>query len=90
MPEFLASLPRVGEDGTLARDPGRFGAAVSQGHVKTGSLRDVQAVAGYLQGRSGQRYVVVGMLQHAQAHQGQPVLEALLRWTVEDGGSSRR
>lgn len=84
MPEFVASLPRAGEDGTLARDPARFGAVIGRAHLKTGSLRDVQAMAGYVQGRSGRRYVLVALLQHPQAGQGQPVLEALLRWTYED------
>lgn len=84
MPEFLASLPIAGVDGTLAREPSRFGAALGRSHLKTGSLRDVQAVAGYVQARSGQRYIVVGMIQHPRAAEGRPVLDALLRWVAED------
>jgi D-alanyl-D-alanine carboxypeptidase/D-alanyl-D-alanine-endopeptidase (penicillin-binding protein 4) len=86
MPEFVASLPLAGRDGTLAREPGRFGEALGRAHLKTGSLRDVQAIAGYLQARSGRRYVLVAMLQHPQA-QGpgaRAVLDALLRWAVVD------
>ena len=84
MPEFVASLPLAGQDGTLLREPGRFGAARARAHLKTGSLRDVQAIAGYVLARSGRRYVVVGLLEHAQAGAGRPALDALLRWAAED------
>ena len=35
--------------------------------LKTGSLRDVASVAGYVQGQSGQRYTLVAVLHHANA-----------------------
>jgi len=79
MPEFMASLPIVGEDGTLRREPARFGPARGRAHLKTGSLRDVQAVAGYLLTARGERLVVVAMIQHERAGAGRPVLETLLR-----------
>jgi len=84
MPEFLASLPLAGLDGTLQRDPGRFGGALASAHLKTGSLRDVHALAGYLLARSGQRYVVVLLLEHPQAAAGRAALDALLRWAADD------
>jgi serine-type D-Ala-D-Ala carboxypeptidase/endopeptidase (penicillin-binding protein 4) len=79
MPEFVASLPLAGLDGTLSREPGRFGEALARAHMKTGSLRDVSAVAGYLIARSGKRYAVVALLQHPQVTQGRAVLDAVLR-----------
>ncbi len=83
MPELAASLPLAGQDGTLTRDPGRFGQAVGRAHLKTGSLRDVAAVAGYVTATAGQRYVLVAMLEHPQAAAGRAALEALIRWTVD-------
>ncbi len=81
MPELMASLPVSGVDGTLRRSkvvPGRA-------HLKTGSLRDVTAVAGYVLAPSGRRYVVVGVINHPNAGAAKPALEALVQWTANDG-----
>ena len=56
MPELMASLPIAGVDGTMRRN--RSG-AVGSAHLKTGSLRDVTAMAGYVHANSGRRYVLV-------------------------------
>ena len=53
MPELMSSLPVAGIDGTLRRSR----AAPGRAHLKTGSLRDVAGVAGYVLGDSGRRYV---------------------------------
>ncbi|RVT84727.1 D-alanyl-D-alanine carboxypeptidase/D-alanyl-D-alanine endopeptidase [Inhella crocodyli] len=82
MPEFAASLPLAGVDGTLSRDPTRFGGAQARAHLKTGSLRDVAAVAGYVQAQDGQRWALVAMLQHPQARSGRGVLDAAVRWAA--------
>jgi D-alanyl-D-alanine carboxypeptidase/D-alanyl-D-alanine-endopeptidase (penicillin-binding protein 4) len=82
MPEFMASLPVAGVDGTLSRDPARFGAAQGMAHLKTGSLRDVAALAGYVLDRRGQRWALVALLQHAQARNGRAVLDAAVRWAA--------
>jgi D-alanyl-D-alanine carboxypeptidase/D-alanyl-D-alanine-endopeptidase (penicillin-binding protein 4) len=84
MPEFIAALPVAGVDGTLARDPGRFGNALGRAHLKTGSLRDVVALAGYVQARSGQRRLFVALINHPRAQQARPALDALVRWAVDD------
>jgi len=80
MPELVASLPIVGVDGTLRRSKSRAGTA----HLKTGSLRDVLAVAGYVHGASGRRYVLVAMVNHAAAAAARPALDALIDWTARD------
>ena len=84
MPEYLASLSLSGLDGTLSR---RFqnSALTGQAHMKTGSLDDVSAVAGYFQSRSGRRYIVVTILNHTDVHRGpgKEVQEMLLRWLYE-------
>lgn len=81
MPELVASLPVVGVDGTLRSSQSR---AAGSAHLKTGSLRDVVALAGYVHAASGQRYVLVVMVNHSQALAARPVLEALLDWTARD------
>ncbi len=52
MPELVSSLPASGIDGTLRRRALRSGGAA---HLKTGTLRDVAGVAGYVHGASGRR-----------------------------------
>ena len=81
MPELMASLPIVGVDGTLKRSR-----AESRGsaHLKTGSLRDVAALAGYVQGSSGKYYVLVAIANHANANAARPAFDALLDWAVQD------
>ena len=80
MPELMASLPIAGVDGTLRRSAAAQGSA----HLKTGSLRDVMALAGYVHAASGQRYVLVAMVNHANAGAARPVLDSLINWTVRD------
>ena len=84
MPELIASLPLAGLDGTTTRDSARFGKALAKAHLKTGSLRDVVAVAGYVLAESGRRYVVVGIINHANAGNARGALDALVRWTALD------
>lgn len=82
MPEFIASLPISGLDGTLRRAT----VATGQAHLKTGSLRDVQAIAGYVRGESGRRWVVVAIVNHPQPAAARPALQALVEWVLQDAG----
>jgi D-alanyl-D-alanine carboxypeptidase/D-alanyl-D-alanine-endopeptidase (penicillin-binding protein 4) len=83
MPELMASLPITGIDGTLRRSKSR----VSQGwaHLKTGSLRDASALAGYVHTPSGRRLVVVSIINHPNAAAARPAQEALIDWAVKEG-----
>ena len=81
LPELASSLPITGVDGTLRRVRNR---AQGSAHLKTGSLRDVTAVAGFVDGRSGRRYVLVALVNHANASAARPALEALIEWAVND------
>ncbi len=82
MPELMASLPVSGIDGTLTRSKAPPGRA----HLKTGSLRDVAGVAGYVLASSGRRYVVVAIVNHPNANAARPALDALVQWVVQDAG----
>lgn len=78
-PEFLASLPVAGLDGGLQRrltQPGLAGVA----RLKTGTLRDVTALAGYVPDRSGRTVIVVAMVNHPAATSkiARPILDALI------------
>ena len=81
MPELMSSLPIVGVDGTLKRSQ-----AQSRGsaHLKTGSLRDVIALGGYVHATSGKTYVLVAIANHPNANAARPAFEALLDWAVRD------
>ncbi len=81
MPEFVASLPLAGLDGTM-QDRLTSGAGHGSSHIKTGSLSGVAGIAGYVHAQSGKHYLVVALVNHAQAHAGpgQELGDALLRW----------
>ena len=81
MPELMSSLPVAGADGTLRRMRGR---SAGLAHLKTGSLRDVAAVAGYVHATSGRRYVLVAIANHANASAARPAIDALIDWTARD------
>nr|WP_324157678.1 D-alanyl-D-alanine carboxypeptidase/D-alanyl-D-alanine-endopeptidase [Ideonella sp.] len=80
MPELISSLPITGTDGTLKRSTATPGRA----HLKTGSLRDVAALAGYVLSDSGKRYVLVAIVNHPQAGAARPALDALVQWAIRD------
>ena len=83
---FAQSLSIAGVDGTAARmrERGTTPEALGNAQLKTGTLRDVAAVAGYATGRSGRRYAVVGLINHPNAPAARPALDALVEWTVKD------
>lgn len=82
---YLHSLSLAGVDGTTERMRNRgLVDVIGNAWLKTGSLRDVASVAGYVRGRSGQSYVVVGMINHLNAPAARPALDALLEWAADD------
>ena len=81
MPELMSSLPVSGIDGTMRRTRN---ASTGRAHLKTGSLRDVTGIAGYVLSASGKRYVLVGVINHPNAAAARPALEALVQWTAAD------
>jgi D-alanyl-D-alanine carboxypeptidase/D-alanyl-D-alanine-endopeptidase (penicillin-binding protein 4) len=82
-PVLRASLPVAGVDGTLRNAQTQH--ATGQAHMKTGSLRDVSAIAGYVQGDSGKTYILIAIANHpTQAATARPVFDALMDWVVRD------
>jgi D-alanyl-D-alanine carboxypeptidase/D-alanyl-D-alanine-endopeptidase (penicillin-binding protein 4) len=86
MPELMSSLPIAGIDGTLRK----ASSAPGRAHLKTGSLRDVVGIAGYVLADSGRRYVVVAIVNDANANAARPALDALVDWVADDAAPQRR
>lgn len=80
-PEFISSLSITGVDGT-AKYRLRHKAASGYAHVKTGTIDEVSAVAGYVHARSGREYIVAGMMNRKLAHKGhgKELMNALVTW----------
>jgi D-alanyl-D-alanine carboxypeptidase/D-alanyl-D-alanine-endopeptidase (penicillin-binding protein 4) len=81
MPELMSSLPITGVDGTLKRIKTRTSGTA---HLKTGSLNGVVTLAGYVHALSGKRYVLVAFINHANANEARPALDALVDWAGRD------
>lgn len=79
MPEFVSSLAIAGVDGTMRRRL-RQDEARGMAHLKTGTLRDARALAGYVLGASGKRYIVVSLANGERATAIRPFDDALIRW----------
>jgi len=83
-PEFMASLPLAGLDGTLrSRMKNSPAGAV---RLKTGHIDGVSGVAGYVTTPGGKLYVLVSLVNHPRADTGagEPVHAALVTWMLEN------
>jgi D-alanyl-D-alanine carboxypeptidase/D-alanyl-D-alanine-endopeptidase (penicillin-binding protein 4) len=79
-PEFIASLPLAGIDGTL-RSRMKTAPAGSV-RMKTGHLDGVTGVAGYVTTASGKTYVLVSLVNDSRADYGagEPIHASLVSW----------
>ena len=77
MPDLMSSLPITGVDGTLRRAKTR---ANGFAHLKTGSLNEVVAVAGYVHAVGGKRFVLVAIVNHPNAGAARPAIDAMIDW----------
>jgi D-alanyl-D-alanine carboxypeptidase/D-alanyl-D-alanine-endopeptidase (penicillin-binding protein 4) len=84
MPEFISSMPLAGYDGTM-RQRLKTRSVAGNAHIKTGSLNDVRAIAGYVLAASGKRYAVVSIINHRAAPSAQEAQDALVQWVFERG-----
>ncbi len=82
---FANSLGIAGVDGTVARmrDRNPNSPAIGQAQLKTGTLKDVAAIAGYANAANGQRYSIVAIINHDNAGAARPALDALVEWVVK-------
>jgi serine-type D-Ala-D-Ala carboxypeptidase/endopeptidase (penicillin-binding protein 4) len=82
MPEFMSSLAVVAQDGTVAR---RMGPAAGTAHVKTGTLSNSAALAGYVLGASGKRYAFAAIVNHSNVGAARTVFDKLVLWLQQNG-----
>ena len=84
-PEFMASLPIVAVDGGM-RNRLRGSPAAGHARIKTGSLRDVAAVAGFVPDANNELCIVVMMINHplATGAVARPILDSLLDWVARN------
>lgn len=83
--ELAASLPMAGNDGTMKRRLGDWGARL---RLKTGTLSNVRALAGYWAAPSGRRYVLVAIVNSARAPELKPALDRLVSSALSKVGAS--
>lgn len=81
---FVNSLPIAGVDGTLVNRM-RNGLATGQAFLKTGTLSDTRALAGYVRGRSGVVYAVTAIVNHPDAARARSALDVFIGWVVKHG-----
>lgn len=79
--EFASSLPIVAIDGAM-RKRLRESPAAGRARIKTGTLRDAVAVAGYVRDVRNQDWVVVAFINDPEARKGRPALDALIDWVA--------
>ncbi|NYT62333.1 D-alanyl-D-alanine carboxypeptidase/D-alanyl-D-alanine-endopeptidase [Alcaligenaceae bacterium] len=79
MPEFVSSLAISGVDGTVRRRL-RDDETKGMAHLKTGTLRDVRALAGYVLGASGKRYILVSIVNDDRSVSVRAFDDALVAW----------
>ena len=79
--EFMSSLPIAGLDGTM-RKRLRKDVPVGNLRIKTGLLRSVRSMAGYVRSENGRQYLVVSMQNYPgiQNTTGTLIQDELLKW----------
>ena len=84
MPEFVASLSIGGEDGTTRK---RFRRSKVKGnsHLKTGSLKNVSSVSGYVHNDKGRTFTVTLIINSSAVRfgAGRAVQDATLAWVLK-------
>lgn len=82
MPEFISSLPILAVDGTMKK---RLNGTTVTGraHIKTGSLKGVKTMAGYILDKSDRRIAIVFFVNHANADKAQLAMDLLLQWVYQ-------
>ena len=80
---FVESLPIAGVDGTMRH---RLTSKPVEGNarIKTGTLRDVRAIAGYVASANGNSYVVVSFINDSHAAAARQAHDALLEWVYQN------
>ena len=87
--ELLMSLPVAGVDGTL-RKRLKDSPATGWARLKTGTLKNVAALAGIVPDGRGRRWIVAAMVNHDDAGKGRAALDALVDWLARGAPAAPR
>jgi serine-type D-Ala-D-Ala carboxypeptidase/endopeptidase (penicillin-binding protein 4) len=87
--DLQMSLPVAGVDGTMRRRL-KDGPATGWARLKTGTLRNVAALAGYVRDPQGRPWAVAMMINHDEAGKARPALDALIESFVRVGPQGLR
>jgi D-alanyl-D-alanine carboxypeptidase/D-alanyl-D-alanine-endopeptidase (penicillin-binding protein 4) len=79
---FIESLPIAGVDGTMRNRLTTLPVG-GNAHIKTGTLRDVRAIAGYVASADGESYVVVSFINDVHAEAARAAHDSLLEWIYQ-------
>ena len=82
--DLVMSIPVVGVDGTM-RNRMKTGPAFASARLKTGTLKNVTALAGYVPDAQGRTWVMAAMINHDNAAKARPALDALVEWLATAG-----
>ncbi|MBL8303379.1 MAG: D-alanyl-D-alanine carboxypeptidase/D-alanyl-D-alanine-endopeptidase [Ideonella sp.] len=82
--DLLMSLPTVGVDGTM-RNRQKDSVAAGRARLKSGTLRNVTAVAGTVTDVRGRVWLVAAMLNDEAAGSARRVLDVLVDWVARTG-----
>ena len=87
-PEFQSSLPIVALDGTMRKRLLNSPAA-ARARIKTGTLKNVVAIAGYVPDANNQLCVVVAMINSdlVDNGNGRAAVDALIEWVARSGAT---
>jgi D-alanyl-D-alanine carboxypeptidase/D-alanyl-D-alanine-endopeptidase (penicillin-binding protein 4) len=77
MPEMLASFPISGVDGTLKRRM-NYSSFKKSAHFKTGSMKNVNAIAGFLLDKNKEMKIFIFIMNDIKAKDSQAFQEALI------------
>ncbi|GAB3247217.1 D-alanyl-D-alanine carboxypeptidase/D-alanyl-D-alanine-endopeptidase [Chitinimonas naiadis] len=88
-PEYAASLPIAALDGTM-RKRLHGSAAAGRARIKTGTLNDTAAIAGYVRDADDKPWILVGIINQPDAKRGREVLDALIDWVAGGTTSSTK
>lgn len=80
MPEFIASLPNIGIDGTL-KSRGKKLSVAKHAYLKTGSIQNVSAIAGYIFDKNNDVKVFVFIANDPKANESSKIQDELIEWT---------
>ena len=78
-PEFASSLPIAGTDGTM-RKRLKDSPAAQNARIKTGTLKDSVAIAGYIRDMHNQNWIIVAMINSETAEKARTALDVLIDW----------